>query len=68
MNHLPGSQTIVTNRSTVFIGPKALSMWSSGVSMECSFLRLILTDVMGKLFLASVLNMVIVKGVYGRIF
>lgn len=67
MNHLPDSQTVVTNRNTAFIGTKALSTWSSGVSMERSFLRQILTDIVGKL-LSSVLNTVVVKGVYGRIF
>jgi len=50
------------NRNSVFIGTKVLSMWSSNVSMECSFLRIIPADVRVKLFG----NMVTVKGVYRR--
>lgn len=63
----PGLQTIVMNRNTIFISTKALSIWSLGGSTECSFLRIILKDVMVKLFLSGVLNTATVKGVYRRI-
>lgn len=62
----PGLQTIIMNSDTVVVGTKALSMWSSGVSMECSFLQIILTDVMVKLFISGGVNMATVKGVYRR--
>lgn len=54
------------NSNTVVVGTKALSMWSSGVSMECSFLQIILTDVMVILFISGGVNMATVKGVYRR--
>lgn len=63
----PGLQTIIMNRNTLFISTKALSITSSGVSTECSFLRIILTGVMVKLLLSGVLNVSAVKGVDTRI-
>lgn len=66
ISNRPGLQTIVRNRNTVFISTKAPSVWSSGVSMECSLLQIILTDIMVKLFISGVLNMATVKGVYRR--
>lgn len=62
----PGLQTVVMNRNTVVIGTKALSMWSSGVSMEYFFLEIILTDITLKLSISGVLNMASVKGVYRK--
>ena len=55
------------NRNTGVTSTEALSVCSSGVSMKCSFLWIILTDIMVKPVLSGVLNVATVKGVPRRI-